>query len=84
MSCAGFRFARIITNATVHHFDRKPEIHLYRNPANVVAIDMKGHPTYGRVFFEVPNHPPLQVAQRILKEVGLPDKLPLVGDKLSV
>ncbi|KAI8621719.1 hypothetical protein BC830DRAFT_1076990 [Chytriomyces sp. MP71] len=74
----------VITNAISHHFDRKPDLHLYANPSNTVGIDMEGHPTYGKVFFEVQNHPPLQVAQRILKEVGLPDKLPLVGEKITV
>ncbi|KAJ3068028.1 hypothetical protein HDU98_008803, partial [Podochytrium sp. JEL0797] len=53
----------------------KPDLHLYRSPKNVVGLDLVNHHKYGRVFFEVPQHRPMQVAVRIQKEVELVEEI---------
>ncbi|ORY50829.1 hypothetical protein BCR33DRAFT_712805 [Rhizoclosmatium globosum] len=62
------------TTALVKVSRRKPDLHMYRNPMNVVGLNLAGNHKYGRVFFEVvgPSGAPLQVAQQIQKEVGVP------------
>ncbi|KAI9335275.1 hypothetical protein BDR26DRAFT_1009325 [Obelidium mucronatum] len=50
---------------------KKPDLHLYSRPRNVVGLDLVNHNKYGRIFFDVPNHPPISVAERIQNEIGL-------------
>ncbi|KAJ3020175.1 UNVERIFIED_CONTAM: ATP-dependent RNA helicase dbp7 [Siphonaria sp. JEL0065] len=50
---------------------KMPDLHLYSRPRNVVGLDLVNHHKYGRVFFDVPNHPATSVAQRLQQETGL-------------
>ncbi|KAJ3037775.1 hypothetical protein BCR33DRAFT_734026 [Rhizoclosmatium globosum] len=67
---------RSITNAAnIIPGRKKADLHLYSKARNVVGLDLVNHKKYGRVFFEVPNHRPMQVAQRIQQEIGLAEAI---------
>ncbi|KAJ3009157.1 UNVERIFIED_CONTAM: hypothetical protein HDU68_002809 [Siphonaria sp. JEL0065] len=66
----------VMTFATLNRtLNGKPEIYLYSSPLKTVGLDLQGHAHFEKVFIEVPNMNPSDVAEMIGNEVGLNDPL---------
>ncbi|KAJ3277484.1 hypothetical protein HDU79_002459, partial [Rhizoclosmatium sp. JEL0117] len=65
----GSNIPGIVTDAVYHHSDgRKPDLYLYADPDETVALDLDGH-SYGKVVFQIKREKAIDIAQRIQQEI---------------
>ncbi|KAJ3070303.1 hypothetical protein BCR33DRAFT_712797 [Rhizoclosmatium globosum] len=74
----------VMTFATLHRtMNGKPEIYLYSSPLKTVGLDLQGHAHFEKVFIEVPEMQPSEVADLINIQCGLSNNDPLAFLKLA-